>query len=389
MRGSSTLMEYLNRHGLVSVKSRGNLTYCLYPSPCVSANIGGSNRNDRQMRTCNLANQSPRLIDSNRVREKAMDSSFLAFMLFFSHNMSYERYRDDPIFPATSPFVEFYDNDTSRFLEHFDDDYDERRKIRGHILFVNQNPLPTVVGCIHNSSICSSERGECWNYLETPVSRLENLNPQARSNHLGESANAAGATDAELAQVLLSNALMDTTDPVDCTSHTGRYMRSNIMDSCSSTSYNPRIEFESCYGLPFDQWKAEVRVLFEASLAGIQFNVLNIVRGENLGTGPTYERLAPNLRGLCTMGKFKSVGWRNVSVWGLFGCLSFAAGISLASIKTEDDELWLLIWARLLIRAILGIYSIARTVPWRTKCTRITCSVCMMGKVLQTWRNKI
>lgn len=99
-----------------------------------------------------------------------MNSSFLAFMVDSSHNISYERYRDDPISPATSPFVEFYDNLTTQFLEHFDDTYDERPKIRGQVLFVNQNPLPTVVGCIHKTSICSSERGECWDYLETPVS---------------------------------------------------------------------------------------------------------------------------------------------------------------------------------------------------------------------------
>ena len=192
------------------------------------------------MGTCNLANESPRLIDSNWVYEKAMDVSFLAFMLFSSHNMSYERYQNDPIFPATSPFVEIHDNDPSQFLEPFD----ERRKVRGKMLFVNRNPLPTVVGCAHNTSICSSERGEYWNYLEILVSRLENLNPQARSNHLGESANAAGATDAELAHVLLSNALMDTPDPLVCTFHSGRNLNSNIMDSRSSTSYDPRIEFE-------------------------------------------------------------------------------------------------------------------------------------------------
>ena len=297
--------------------------------------------------------------------------------------MAYGHYRDDPIFPATSPVAWFYDNSTAKFLEHFDDKDPKSYKFRGQVLFVNQNPLPTVVGCIHNTSICSSERGECWNYLEAPVSRLENLNPQARSNRLVESGNAAGATDAELAQVLLSNALMDTTDPVDCTSHSGRYMMSELLDSCFRMTYNPTLEFESCFGFPLDQWKAEVRVLFEASLAGIQFNVLNIVRGENIEDGPTYEPLAPNLRGLCKMGKFKSVGWRNVGVWGLFGCLSFAAGVSLASIKTEDDELWLIIWARLLKRTIVRIYRIARTIQWRIMCNRITCFVCMMGKVSQ------
>lgn len=208
------------------------------------------------MRTCNLANNSPRSIDSNRVHEKAMNSSFLTFMVYSSQNMSYEHYRDDLIFPATS-------------LVHYDGISTWQLHYNSRVLFVNQNPLPTVVGCIHNTSICSSGRGECWNYLDTPVSRLEDLNPQARSNHLGEPGNPTSATDAELAQVLLSNALMYTTDPALCSSHSGSYVTSNILDSCSSMSYNPGFECETCYDLQFDQWKAEVRMLFEASLARI------------------------------------------------------------------------------------------------------------------------
>ena len=46
------------------------------------------------------------------------------------------------------------------------------------------------------------------------------------------------------------------------------------------------------------------------------------------------------------MGKLHSVGWRNVSVWGLFGLLSFSALVTLASVKTEDDEPWITIWTR-------------------------------------------
>ena len=43
------------------------------------------------------------------------------------------------------------------------------------------------------------------------------------------------------------------------------------------------------------------------------------------------------------MGNFQSVGRRNVSVWGLFGLLSFAVGVALASVKTEEEELWLIV----------------------------------------------
>lgn len=62
------------------------------------------------------------------------------------------------------------------------------------------------------------------------------------------------------------------------------------------------------------------------------------------------------------MGKFKSVGWRNVSVWGLFGLLSFA-GVSLASVKTEEQKLWLVVGLRLVGKALRWTIEKASNLP--------------------------
>ena len=52
------------------------------------------------------------------------------------------------------------------------------------------------------------------------------------------------------------------------------------------------------------------------------------------------------------MREFKSVGWRNVSVWGFLGLLSLAGGITLASCRTRDQSLWLVKGAKRAFGAI-------------------------------------
>lgn len=99
-----------------------------------------------------------------------------------------------------------------------------------------------------------------------------------------------------------------------------------------------------CIDLPREQWKVEVRRWFVISLAHLQYSVLDIVRGidqpgtARSGVGKRVEVPPPNLRGTCHMGKFKSVGWRNVSVWGLVGLLSLCGAVSLASVATETTS---------------------------------------------------
>ena len=102
-----------------------------------------------------------------------------------------------------------------------------------------------------------------------------------------------------------------------------------------------------CGPLPREQWKVEARRLFQASLARIQVELVNTVRGavNTVYAAPGYStheyEISEEYRGMCSMGKFKSVGWRNVSVWGFSGLLFLAASISLASVQTKEEELWL------------------------------------------------
>ena len=105
-----------------------------------------------------------------------------------------------------------------------------------------------------------------------------------------------------------------------------------------------------CGPLPPEQWKVEARRLFEASLARIQVELVNTVRGTSNTPVEQFE-FPEEYRGMCSMGKFKSVGWRNVSVWGFSGLLFLAASISLASVQTKEEELWLIVALRLVAQA--------------------------------------
>ena len=125
-----------------------------------------------------------------------------------------------------------------------------------------------------------------------------------------------------------------------------------------------------CGSLPPEQWRVETRRWFKESLARIQVELVNTVRG-TANTPSEYYGIPEPYRGMCGMSKFKSVGWCNVSVWGLPGLLSLAANISLASVKTKEEELWLSVGARAVKDLLLWSVGKARQIPWKLLSGRI------------------
>ena len=102
-----------------------------------------------------------------------------------------------------------------------------------------------------------------------------------------------------------------------------------------------------------DVWTREVQTRFEIALAGIQMNLVDIVHGraeQFAEYGKLFHvEIPPEYRGLCTLGKFQTVGWRNVSAWGLLGLFAFALAITLASIQTEEEEFWITVATRKIV----------------------------------------
>ncbi|MCJ1228968.1 hypothetical protein MMC12_005632 [Toensbergia leucococca] len=188
--------------------------------------------------------------------------------------MSYPQYQENIIFPA----------------RHFDES-------RGTFpwQYRNDDPTPTVLGCIDHTEICDSHGKKCW----APPSFFT---PRAAFQWVREITTA----NQDLSLALLMGSLAGSGV---CSALSGGSLETSINTYDFETA--SRCHFQSCSTLPVDQWKTEARRWFEASLARIQINVLDITRGtSNLGHAD-HDGIPPSLRGICQMGKFKSVAWRN------------------------------------------------------------------------------
>ena len=295
--------------------------------------------------------KSPTLIDLSIFPEELLESSDLSFLLYTSYKMRYDKFREDPVFPATSPEVGG-DNIT--------------------YAYTNYDSSPTVIGCVDVAYLCSQKLGGCRNY---PTKLIANFISDFQSN--GPWTNVPGAgiwdlshetetTDAELAQILLTMALWSNGNY-----HASAASGGDIFSSCSNYKNSSQFQLHTCTGLPMDQWKAEARRWFKTSLARIQFTVLAMTRGSSNYYLYDPKPIPPQLRGLCSMAKFKSVGWRNVSVWGLFGLLFFSAGVCLASVKTETEELWLVVGTRHAYYILRWAFKAMKKIPWQLAWTRV------------------
>jgi hypothetical protein len=134
--------------------------------------------------------------------------------------------------------------------------------------------------------------------------------------------------------------------------HSILYRKALGLDANSKLSGNLSLVLDA------EQWKVEVLWLFLTSLASIQIIARNIARG-NPST-PTYNRISmmdahSPLRGLCTMYKFKSTGWRNINVTGFLSAIAVGSiALFLGRTTGNEEEL-----------RIEGYYRTLRNVKWR------------------------
>lgn len=259
------------------------------------------------------------------------DPSWLCIIEVNSGNMTFKHYRSDPVFPAKR-FREFSEHSSPFYLPEG---------------YFNDNEYASVITCEEGTEICNLRTNKCWLYNEgwkDPQTAFE-------IRHLYHS-KPPEPTEYKLAFLLLQTALGD----------------SSITTSTGPLEAATHCNFFDCEDLPHDQWILEVRRMFEASLATIQFNVLDIARGTG-NQQEDYEYINPQDRGICATVKFKSNGWSKVNFWGLLSLLGLVGGIFLASLRTEESgDLWLTVgmrWAVVSFRtvcrlAILGAAEISR-----------------------------
>ena len=293
------------------------------------------------------AEKLPGMLETNTYYNSSGNPTWDSFFLVFTEGMNYEKPQYDPVFPGSLPLVNPETNQTIF-----------KPKSREPIAYTNYDARPSIIGCVDDVYVCSSDIDGCVEGLNNHVDFASD-----RESEVLAQLNSNKATTGETTHFLLSLALLDIgvvsgmdTELFYVGSHPPNIV-APFLSYIPSTDSN--LGFINIYrNLPQGHWKEIFRYVFKASLAQSQLYVLNIVRGGDfpapLGTrnGGTPREIPQRFRGLCKMGKFHSVGWRNVSVWGLFGLLTFCAFVTLASVKTENDELWITIWARSLKRVL-------------------------------------
>jgi hypothetical protein len=115
------------------------------------------------------------------------------------------------------------------------------------------------------------------------------------------------------------------------------YRRAEGLDAASKLAG----EGDLSLALDTEQWKVEVTQLFQTSLARIQIEARNIARG-NPNTPTSYSinlmETLPNLLELCNMYKFKTIGWRNISVSGFLGAIIAGLMVLFLGRTTGSEE---------------------------------------------------
>ena len=241
--------------------------------------------------------------------EGLLNGSWSVTLWISSKEMTYPYRRFDPVFPAhthrwtSDPVLSWYEPTG----------------------YYNNETYASMILCQENIEICDSNTNTCqlghpgWGNPRRILYNHKNF------GHVNSSD--------DFARILLLGALADSS------------IIQSIGHDDSDFEAASHCRIYKCGVLERDQWIIEVRRWFEASLARIQFNVLDIARGTG-NHGRDYEGIDPGYKGICQIVKFRSTGWRNVNVWGFLSLLGLVGATFVASVKTEEGNLWLMLGVR-------------------------------------------
>jgi hypothetical protein len=174
----------------------------------------------------------------------------------------------------------------------------------------NGNFTGGVLACIDQAMICKPNNGTCTDLWDPSAGYVDGSIVDPAIN-------------------LLTAALMFSTTAI---SMTFRY--SGILDA--------EAKMQQAESLPLarEQWKVEARQLFETSLARMQINARIVARGLDAAESPR-EGLKPEdmfpFQGICQVYKFRSVGWKNISVGGVILCVVGGLLLIVCSVRAERD----------------------------------------------------
>jgi hypothetical protein len=226
-------------------------------------------------------------------------------MFISSHSILYPQPRLDPIFPAQS---------RAKFPLGY----------TGSPKYFHNSTRATVLGCVDQYLICKDTSGPCWaNGNITSI-------PQTPKNR-------TSTVEENVIELL--------------------FLALKFSSACGSIQFRgvealdaqSKIAHMKSQHLASKQWEVEVEKFFQTSLARIQLNAYDIVRGTAAAFGDYHDILPARYRGICNLVAIRTVGWKNLNVMGLVGTIFAVALVWIISWKVKDQKrvdtfIFILLW---------------------------------------------
>lgn len=194
-----------------------------------------------------------------------------SLLLIQSQNNYHKTSRDDPVFPAKLQV---------------------EPPVRPYPLFYNDDPVATALACVDSVSVCHANGELCWSKVNNPINELPSHKEKT-------------------GYYMLDIALM----------------RSNICNGVllrGGSSLDAQSKMQANLSVPLslplapEQWKVEVRALFKASLARIQIDLRDYMRGAAANVAGFQDHTESGYAEMCGAYKFRTVGWTNINAWAFW-----------------------------------------------------------------------
>jgi len=210
---------------------------------------------------------------------------FITLMLVASQRNFHTEKRLDPIFPAN-----------------------RRRLIGDKFLWMNDDPVATVLACTDRASICTAAGDTCWDASEDPAVELQD---PIEKNGL----------------YMLKMALEKSS-----TCH------SLLLRGGAALDASTKLVVYNSLKLAQEQWKVEAQNLFATSLARTQVALRDHMRGSAAKEPGFVNVLPPEFAGVCNRYVFKGVGWTDVRVWGFVVAMVGSTVVFVLAFKVKIPD---------------------------------------------------
>ena len=238
--------------------------------------------------------------------------------MFFlnSYGVKYSQSRTDPFFPTDSSLVAHEGNASMTFFNR-----------------VSTNA--TVLGCANYYELCFPHQTTYYHFAG-PTAHEKSLNESIPANspsaEQGQEDLNANKLFQAIAFVLLGiYVLADSSNTIG-------YLGNQGLDVWTKGAFETL-----ALGLPDPQWEAEAQNIFNASLARLQLNVVDLARGFRVpSNAPQYnalddEGMRAQYGAACDIIKIEGVGWKNISFFWFVTLLTLSVVLTVGTIEIGDS----------------------------------------------------